>query len=540
MRLRHFFFARLFRIGGALAVLALIAGFSAACQAEMTLTAAGIAEGFTLTTFATNFPNANGAGPLGIEFPGTGVMVSDLLGNVRVFPSDTDGQDAGAVPAAANYGARNAAGIAQVGDRFYMAQQGLQRVVQINPDGTFTQAIAAAACATGAAADPFTGHLFVSADGCGGIFDVDPIAKTATLFNNAVADGLSLSSDGLTLYGAILGHILGFNTITKAQVFDSGIINGVDGTAIGAGQLAGKIFGNTNFGELWEVDLVTTNKTLIASGGSRGDFVTVDPSNGTLLLTQTDRILRVGPEGRFGSFTFKLSPAVATNTVGQTHTVTVAVTTNSTPAADISVTIEVTGANTATGTCLTDANGTCAFSYTGTNAGDDVITARADIAGAERTATASKTWLAVAQPVITCEVQFFTADGQPITSDPCGSAGAGVPVGTAVQVKVQVCADAANSAPVSRFNYFLTMDGVFLVSCATTVPLDPDECVTSCNFTFQCDTPGVHTFAATVTGSDGASTTCSATLECCGAPPQHGHGHDQQHNNGGHRHGSRH
>jgi hypothetical protein len=34
---------------------------------------------------------------------------------------------------------------------------------------------------------------------------------------------------------------------------------------------------------------------VIATGGSRGDFVTVDPNDGTLLLTQTDRILRLVP-----------------------------------------------------------------------------------------------------------------------------------------------------------------------------------------------------------------------------------------------------
>ncbi|MEP6755633.1 MAG: PEP-CTERM sorting domain-containing protein, partial [Chthonomonadales bacterium] len=41
----------------------------------------------------------------------------------------------------------------------------------------------------------------------------------------------------------------------------------------------------------------TSASTLIASGGSRGDFVAVDP-NGTLLLTQIDRIQRLtAPQG---------------------------------------------------------------------------------------------------------------------------------------------------------------------------------------------------------------------------------------------------
>ncbi len=46
-------------------------------------------------------------------------------------------------------------------------------------------------------------------------------------------------------------------------------------------------------GTLYEINLNTGSQTLIASGGSRGDFVTVDPSNDTLLITQTDRIQRL-------------------------------------------------------------------------------------------------------------------------------------------------------------------------------------------------------------------------------------------------------
>ena len=59
------------------------------------------------------------------------------------------------------------------------------------------------------------------------------------------------------------------------------------------------IFVNTNGGTVVEVNLATKVQTLIASGGSRGDFVTVDPSNNTLLLTQSDRILRLSG-GNFG------------------------------------------------------------------------------------------------------------------------------------------------------------------------------------------------------------------------------------------------
>ena len=108
----------------------LATGLSGTVHADMTLTAAGVAAGFTLTTFATNFPDtgAGGTGPVGIAFPGSGVMVSDWPGNVRVFPSHADGQDAGAVSATA-YETANAVGLAQIGGKFYMAQNPLSRVV---------------------------------------------------------------------------------------------------------------------------------------------------------------------------------------------------------------------------------------------------------------------------------------------------------------------------------------------------------------------------------------------------------------------------
>jgi hypothetical protein len=54
---------------------------------------------------------------------------------------------------------------------------------------------------------------------------------------------------------------------------------------------------------LVEVNLATHNRTLIFSGGSRGDLVSVDTNNGSLLITQTDSVLRLTPPagGGFGS-----------------------------------------------------------------------------------------------------------------------------------------------------------------------------------------------------------------------------------------------
>jgi hypothetical protein len=60
---------------------------------------------------------------------------------------------------------------------------------------------------------------------------------------------------------------------------------------------------STNDGNLFEIDLATKAQTLIGSGGSRGDFARADPYNGSMLLTQTDSVLRLTPPpgGGFGS-----------------------------------------------------------------------------------------------------------------------------------------------------------------------------------------------------------------------------------------------
>jgi DNA-binding beta-propeller fold protein YncE len=272
-----------------------------AVEADMVLTPAAIAEGLSLTTFATGFPTdpneGNGpVGPLGVAFSTGGrVLVTDAPGNIRLFPGNFDNQNAAAVPVVQNVGHNNAAGLAQLGGSIYMNQQVLGTVVQLNPDGTTNQVIVNLGATTGIAADPANGHLLVSSQAAGVIYDVDPVAKTSSILISGLnlPDGVAVTPDGKTVYVAAGNHILGFNTATKGQVFDSGFISGVDGIALGTGQLAGNVFGNTNFGQFVEVNLASAVQTVFGTGGTRGDFVTLDPSNGSLLVTQTDRILRL-------------------------------------------------------------------------------------------------------------------------------------------------------------------------------------------------------------------------------------------------------
>jgi hypothetical protein len=281
----------------------------------LTITREGAALALSVSLFANNFPldfsEANGGvGSVGIAFPTTGgVLVTDAPGNIRLFPTDTDGQNANSVkPLQPSYGHNNAAGLAQVGSNIYMTQQSLARVVQLNANGSINQVIASIGDATGIVTNPKNGHLFVSTYGSNNIYDVDPVAKTATLFVHATFDGLG--TDGTILYGADIsnGHVEGYNIATGKLVFDSGFIgtgattgqgnDGLpDGTALGFGSLAGNIFANTNAGDVVEINLATKAKTVIATGAARGDFVAVDPSNNTLLLTESGEIDRITASG---------------------------------------------------------------------------------------------------------------------------------------------------------------------------------------------------------------------------------------------------
>jgi hypothetical protein len=288
-----------------LSFLAFVPGGEA--HAVATLTAAGQAE-FTLSTFADQFPTVSCCGsfvgPLGIVFPTSGgVMVSDYAGNVRVFATDTDGQHALAALPAQNYGVGNALGLTSLGGKVYMAQQTLGQVVQLNDNGTLNHSVASAPLATGIAANSTANVLYVSGNNV--INRINPTTSASSLFfssGGVAIDGLTVDSTNTTLYAEVNGHILGLSTATGTQTFDSGFITGgPDGVAIGvSGTIAGKLYVNTNDGRLIEIDPITHLQTLIFDGGSRGDFVTVDP-NGTLLITQGDSILRL--TARDGSFT---------------------------------------------------------------------------------------------------------------------------------------------------------------------------------------------------------------------------------------------
>jgi hypothetical protein len=283
----------------ALAALISSATFLAGVTQAGTLTATAINQGFGLSTFLDQVP-ATGfcCGPLGIVNTPSGILVSSYVGDLRSF-TNVDGHhwsDSPTAPGAA-YGGARPAGLTSLAGRYYLTQQATGRVVEVSANGAFIQNIVNIGNATGIVANPANGLLYVSTGAQ--ILAVDPIAKTFAVFNAANADGLTISGDGKTLYAEASGRIFGYDTTSKAQVFDSGPISGgPDGTVFGAGALSGNLFVNTNGGTLIEIDIATLAQTLLFTGGTRGDFVSVDTATGTLLFTQSDTVLRLtAPQG---------------------------------------------------------------------------------------------------------------------------------------------------------------------------------------------------------------------------------------------------
>ena len=117
-------------------------------------------------------------------------------------------------------------------------------------------------------------------------------------------------------------------------------------------------------------------------------------------------------QGAPPTFSISLSPPSASNNVGQEHCVTATVTgALSAPAANVQVPFTVTGANSASRTQTTSVNGEATFCYTGTNVGDDTISAFADTDGnttldtGEPSAQATKTWIEQPAVGLPCEIE---------------------------------------------------------------------------------------------------------------------------------------
>jgi hypothetical protein len=279
-------------------------------QAGLTLTAAGIADGFTLTTYATGVGGNNysflAAAPLLNPNVGTLAVIDYAHGLLRSF-ADVDGQTYGS--ALNSVSLPGAVNVANAGGQTYATQfnvaNGLYSVsnslglTPVAVTGGFTPYY-------GFAGNPITGHLLAYGGGSAGngVYDINPLTGANTLIvSGSNFDGVSVSPDGTIVYIEQGGNsIVGYNISTHALVFNASSSHSPDGTgAIYGGLFNGYVIANNNDGTVSLFDPTGATQTIIASGGTRGDFTSSDTNNGTLLLSEYDFSYRLGaPGGSFG------------------------------------------------------------------------------------------------------------------------------------------------------------------------------------------------------------------------------------------------
>jgi len=240
-------------------------------------------------------------GPLGIATNGSGQVVMQVytLGNYQF--NNVDGQvfnpaNQTSTLTSGSYGMA----ITNAGGTLYAGNNDLGGIVQrLNSNGSLNSTVATSP-ATGVAGhgittNPANGNLLAATGN--GIWSINPTTGTAThIVSGFDIDGVSVSADGSTVYGATGGRILGWNTSSGLQVFTSAFLGSPDGTGVitGSGLFAGDIVSNDNDGTVWLIDHLTGAAVMIASGGTRGDYVGVDGTNGSLFLTQTNEVYRLG------------------------------------------------------------------------------------------------------------------------------------------------------------------------------------------------------------------------------------------------------
>jgi len=265
-------------------------------NAALTLTAAGIADGFTLSQFYDD-PGAY-YGILGLAVtPGGTVVAAGYARNQFYTLPDVDGQTFATITTMAA-APGNPREVAAVGSTVYMTVNGAYNT--INP-GTFALTplvtVPATSSSLGLWANPVTGHLISSSNR--GLVDIDPATGAVIVIGPGGADGVTVSPDGTIAYGEFGGAIVGYSITTPnpgIPVYNSGtgIGHSPDGTGIISGSaFDGQIIVNNNDGTVGLLDPATNIETIIASGGSRGDYVAPDQTNGSLFLSTADSVWRL-------------------------------------------------------------------------------------------------------------------------------------------------------------------------------------------------------------------------------------------------------
>ncbi len=273
------------------------------------LTAAGIADNFTLDTFFTgNLGNGGSYGILNAVAASDGSIIATGYGNQTLLRfnegsgNTVNGLTAGSATTTVNLGF-TPTGIATSGGTTYFT--GLSTgIFQVTNNATLanTQVVGTGTINPqyGLWAGP-GGTLIAGTSS--GAYLIDPAASFAitAIGTPGFVDGVSVSPDGTKAYVEYGGDILAYNIAsptpgTPTATYSFG--HAPDGTGvISGGALDGDLIISNNDGTIALLDPSSNAYTIIATGMSRGDLVSPDSNNGTLLVSDIGQVLRLGITG---------------------------------------------------------------------------------------------------------------------------------------------------------------------------------------------------------------------------------------------------
>ena len=265
--------------------------------------------GFNLTTFLSGYIGSYGPLAQGIA-PNGDVITGSLLNRKIYVFHDSDNQQLTDAVSATDYTCTTGncnISMTTAGGEVYGGQAAGGVFLHFASDGSsmpIPNLQAAGIFAWfGMWGNPADGHLIASTTK--GLMDIDPVTGTSRTINAQVfPDGVSVSPDGSTMYVENAGLVQSYSIATGALVRSFPFVgHGPDGTGvISGGPLDGDVIVNNNDGTVALLDPSKPDGDplqyrTIASGGTRGDFVSPDvgtgPNNGTLFLSQNEEVARL-------------------------------------------------------------------------------------------------------------------------------------------------------------------------------------------------------------------------------------------------------
>ncbi len=281
-------------------LLAVVLGTSvmSGARAALTINAAGIAAGFSLSTFYSD--PATQYGVLSLANGPDGFVYAAGYARSELYKfNNVDGQSYGSEVLKVTSIVPNPTGMAAVGGQVYTGLVGGALYKVDSALGLTALAIdPAISFAYGLWGNQTNGHLLASTFNHG-LIDINPTTLGWVQIGPAgeFVDGVTVSPDGKIAYAAYSGAIRGYRLDVPdpgTAVLNSLSGHGPDGTGvISGGVYNGDIIVDNNDGTLGLIDHLTGIETTIAEGGSRGDLVSADLTTGTLFITQYESVLRL-------------------------------------------------------------------------------------------------------------------------------------------------------------------------------------------------------------------------------------------------------